>query len=179
MSPRFTCRRLIQTTPPTRRLACTRSRRGGCARTCCTRAGRRVGVIAFEVVPVEAISAVNHRLASRRNVVFLQHILDHNLDPMISHATAPAKVLYCVVDTGHTRVANGLHGIACDGAHGCKRVAGTHENGISRVAKVVSTGELTLLVKAQVVAGWYWETEMGCCHCFAWCFEGHDGQAVG
>jgi len=151
MSSRFTCCRLIQTTPPTGRLAraclCRGSARFTCARC-------RVRVVALEVFPVEAIGTINHRPAFCRRIVLLQYIFDDYLDPMIAHTTAPPKVLQRVVDAGHARVTHGLHGVAGYGAHGRKSVASAHENGISCMTKVIATGELTLLVKAQVVTGW-------------------------
>lgn len=74
---------------------------------------------------------------------------------------------------------HGLHGVARDGAHGRERVARAHKNGIRRVAKVVATGELTLLVEAQVVAGRSRETEPRRGHGLTRCFEGDDQETVG
>jgi len=136
-------------------------------------------VITFKVFPIVAISAVNHRLAGRRVIIFHDDILDDTANLMRACANTPSKVTDGVVDACFSSVTHTLHSIAGNGADGGIRIAGSHKDGVSRVTKMKTASTDSLLVSAKMVAGRCRKAKALCGHSFSWGLERDDRDTVG
>lgn len=74
-------------------------------------------MVAFEIIPVEAIRAVHHRFAFGGIGILFQDVLDYGNDPVGTSTTAPAQIANRVVYTSRARMANTLHSVASDCAY--------------------------------------------------------------
>jgi hypothetical protein len=80
-------------------------------------------MIAVEVFPRIAISAVDPELTLRGFIVFLDDVPDHADDTMGAAATSPTQVANSVVAASIARVTLALHRISGNRTYGGKTVA--------------------------------------------------------
>lgn len=105
-------------------------------------------MIALEVVPVVAVSAVRHRLAGGNIFVNFQHVLDHAYDPMGAATTPPSQVFHCVKSASESSMASTLHCVASNTTDRRQSVAFTHVDGVCSVTEVMASSICSLLMGA-------------------------------
>lgn len=101
------------------------------------------------------------------------------LDPVRSGTYTPAKVSDGIISAYRSRVADALHSITSNGAHGGRRVAQTHVHRICRMAKMVDARACPVLMSAKVVVWRGRQSQSRCCHSLTRGLVGNDRKAVG
>jgi hypothetical protein len=109
-------------------------------------------VVAFEILPIVTICAVDHRFTCSRLVILLKDVFDHADDAMSASTASPAKISNGIVGAGIAGMASALHRVPANGTERGNSVASAHEYWISCVSKVVATGLTSLLVCADMVS---------------------------
>jgi hypothetical protein len=109
-------------------------------------------MIALVKLPIEAIRAIDHGLAPGRLGILLQDVADDVANLVRAGPDPPAQVADGVVHARRARVANALHSVAGDGAHGRVCVARAHEDGVRVVPKVEASRAHAFLVRPETVS---------------------------